>query len=431
MRHGFLSISACFVLVEAWLPSDRNLFNLSASNAGGKIRGVNLGSTFVIEPWMALNSWSTMGCGDSLAEFDCVAKLGQQKANAAWETHWSQWITEADITAMANYGLNSIRIPLGYWMDESLVTSNETFPQGGFKHLEQICAWASDQGLYIMLDMHGAPGSQRKEKPSPGQWSATDGFYVTYNYNRGYQFLQWITNITHTNTAFRNVGMLEVVNEPIAGFPNLVTEFYTTAYVKIRSIESSLVIAPKDQLHVQFMDKSWSAGDPKQAVGNQTSVVYDGHVYVRWSPEIIPTHASYIASSSSRNVSADGTTPKVIGEWSLSPLIAAENSTDFEVASGKNSEFYTQWFNAQVQSFEKTLGWVFWSWKTEMVGDFRWDYQRGVEAGIIPKFEKSVIMANTTTNSTKKSNSTSVVSSIRLWEVGFALLLQGCLYIYI
>lgn len=219
--------------------------------------------------------------------------------------------------------------------------------------------------------------------------------------------------------------MLEVVNEPIAGFPNLVTDFYPTAYAKIRSIESSLGIAPKDQLHIQFMDTAWRSGDPRQAVGNQSSVVYDGHIYVRWSPEIIPTHESYISSSKSRNVSADGTTPKVIGEWSLSPLIAAENSTDFEVASGKNSKFYTQWFNAQIQSFEKTLGWVFWSWKTEMVGDFRWDYQRGVEAGVIPKFERNVM----TPNSTKKSAATSAMGFTSNWKVAFALLFQICLYV--
>jgi aryl-phospho-beta-D-glucosidase BglC (GH1 family) len=171
MRLGFTSFSALLILVNAWLPSDRNLFNLSASNPDGKIRGVNLGSTFVIEPWMALNSWNNMGCGDSKAEFDCVAKIGQTKANAVWETHWSNWITESDITAMANYGLNSVRIPLGYWMDESIVALNETFPQGGFEYLERICGWASDHGFYIMLDMHGAPGSQRREKPSPGQVS--------------------------------------------------------------------------------------------------------------------------------------------------------------------------------------------------------------------------------------------------------------------
>jgi len=310
-------------------------------------------------------------------------------------------------------------------MDESLVYPNESFPQGGYKYLERVCGWASDQGFYITIDMHGAPGSQRAQKPSPGQWSATEGFYVDSQYERAYQFLQWITNLTHTNKAFRNVGMLEVINEPTAGHPTLVSKFYSTAYSKIRGIETSLGIAPKDYLHIQFMDKAWLAGDPKD-IGNRTFVVYDNHSYLRWSPEILPNHASYIKASTDRDVAADGDTPKVVGEWSLSPLIAAENSSEFEVASGKNNEFYTRWYSAQVQSYEKQLGWIFWSWKTEMNGDFRWSYKAGVEAGVIPKGEKGVI-ANTT-NSTKTSVGTSTASLRHVKEMTiFVILLQSWL----
>jgi glucan endo-1,6-beta-glucosidase len=171
-RHLFPFLSL-FTLTQAWLPSDRSLFNLTASNPSGKIRGVNLGSLFIIEPWMALTTWANMGCGDSRSEFDCVVKLGQTAANSAFQTHWSQWITADDILTMAGYGLNTLRIPVGYWMDESLVDpDSEHFPQGGFKFLEQVCGWASDEGFYMIIDLHGAPGSQRAQKPSPGQVSA-------------------------------------------------------------------------------------------------------------------------------------------------------------------------------------------------------------------------------------------------------------------
>jgi aryl-phospho-beta-D-glucosidase BglC (GH1 family) len=72
---------------------------------------------------------------------------------------------------MQSYGLNTIRVPVGYWMMESIVYSSEHFPQGGIQYLEQLCGWASDAGFYIIIDMHGAPGAQVPTNPDTGQVS--------------------------------------------------------------------------------------------------------------------------------------------------------------------------------------------------------------------------------------------------------------------
>jgi aryl-phospho-beta-D-glucosidase BglC (GH1 family) len=181
----------------AWLPGEQKeiytadgtnlfnhtLFNQTSNNstskrwlpASGKIRGVNLGSLFVFEPWLASNEWANMGCGAYLSEFDCVSALGQQQANAVFQNHWNSWITQGDIQQMQSYGLNTIRIPVGYWMMESLVYSDsEHFPQGGLTYLERVCGWASDAGFYIIIDLHGAPGAQVATNPDTGQVSSSN-----------------------------------------------------------------------------------------------------------------------------------------------------------------------------------------------------------------------------------------------------------------
>ena len=112
-----------------------------------------------------------MGCGKSYSEFDCVSKLGQADANSSFADHWNTWIDQSDIQTMVSYGLNTIRIPVGYWMMEELVLRSEHFPQGGLEYLQRICRWASDAGLYIIIDMHGAPGAQAPEAVSTGQVS--------------------------------------------------------------------------------------------------------------------------------------------------------------------------------------------------------------------------------------------------------------------
>ncbi len=183
----FLAVLLAAGAARAWIPGEHkdiyaldgsNLFNSSIDaskrwlQGSGKVRGVNLGSLFVFEPWLAETTWSNMGCAGLNSEFDCVSRLGQTQANSVFQAHWNSWITQSDIAQMQSYGLNTIRIPVGYWMKEDLVYSNsEHFPQGGFQFLQQLCGWASDAGFYIIIDLHGAPGAQVASNSDTGQVS--------------------------------------------------------------------------------------------------------------------------------------------------------------------------------------------------------------------------------------------------------------------
>lgn len=225
MHYSVLILSSFAITTWAWLPSERNLFNvsdpsdaldtyLSAGNgrmakrtlpSSGKIRGVNLGSLFVLEPWMASNEWSIMGCSGMASEFDCVSKLGQAAADSAFQAHWARFITENDIIEMKNYSLNTIRIPVGYWMMESLVDASEHFPRGGIQYLEKVCGWAVNHGMYVIIDLHGAPYAQVANQPFTGQvgYSRFYQQYVPLTYQRTHQqrdFTQHQDTIAQTNS---------------------------------------------------------------------------------------------------------------------------------------------------------------------------------------------------------------------------------------
>jgi aryl-phospho-beta-D-glucosidase BglC (GH1 family) len=118
--------------------TDASIDRRSMELPAAKIRGVNLGSLFVFEPWIAMSEWTSMGCGNLSSEFDCVSKLGQADANETFADHWNTWINQSDIMTMQSYGLNTIRIPVGYWMMESLVYKSEYIPQGGLEYLQII-----------------------------------------------------------------------------------------------------------------------------------------------------------------------------------------------------------------------------------------------------------------------------------------------------
>ena len=51
-------------------------------------------------------------------EFSLTAKLGQDQANAVFAKHWETFIDQAEVNLMVQYGINSVRIPIGFWIIE-------------------------------------------------------------------------------------------------------------------------------------------------------------------------------------------------------------------------------------------------------------------------------------------------------------------------
>nr|XP_036578203.1 endo-beta-1,6-glucanase [Colletotrichum truncatum]KAF6785404.1 endo-beta-1,6-glucanase [Colletotrichum truncatum] len=413
VRLSLLTLAVTAQLVHAWLPNDgsRKLLDTRGFSlfdgqnttdeshdtekrwtpATGKIRGVNLGSLFVFEPWIAHVEWNNMGCGGQESEFDCVMNIGQEKADAAFQKHWSTWITTSDLDEMMGYGINTIRIPVGYWLDESLVDKNsEHFPRGAIQYLIRLCGWASDRGFYIILDLHGAPGAQVARNSFTGQFAPSPGFYNDYQYGRAVKFLQFLRHLVHDHNELRNVGMIELVNEPLnwnSAVQSLRSTFYKNAYNQqaIRQVEQEIGTRPNDQLHIQMMSSLWGSGNPVEFLDSKYFTAFDDHRYLKWADQNqVPwTHASYISTSCKDNRNGDASGPTIVGEWSISPPDAIENTDGWNRDTQK--EFYKKWFAAQVYSYERsTAGWVFWTWKSQL-GDYRWSYRDAVIAGVIPR----------------------------------------------
>ncbi|CAJ2507037.1 Uu.00g082230.m01.CDS01 [Anthostomella pinea] len=394
------SLAALSSVTQAWLPSQvsrtvtgrRGLTVVEPYSPArrwmlsSKIRGVNLGCLFIIEKWLCPDEWNTIGCSDQNDEFNCVAKLGQEQANSKFQNHWGSWITEDDFDKMNSLNLNAVRIPIGFWMDEGLVGSDEHYPQGGEKYLLDICEMASSHGMYIMLEMHAAPGVQTSDQQFTGHVTTDVEFFNDNNYQRGVDFLTYLTKLVANNNQTRNVGMIGVLNEPERGnsHPDLTSDFYPKAYSAIREAEGNR----SDKLHIAFMGTNWGSGDPKQYLPpGYESVAFESHRYQRWDSSVQVKKAAYINDACTNDQTADGETPTLVTEWCIEP---PDNVWDPDA----NEEFYKKWFAAQVIGFEKyAAGWMFWNWKSDL-DDWRWDYSKAADALIIPSD-----LDNMTTNS--------------------------------
>ncbi|KAL8331292.1 hypothetical protein RB593_001973 [Gaeumannomyces tritici] len=153
-------------------------------SASGKLRGVNLGSLFIVEPWMMWSEWAAgMGCEvkDKNSEFDCMTKLGQSEGDRKFKEHWGNFIKEADFNEMIDSGLNTVRIPLGYWMMEEIVYwDSEHFPRA-IRDTERSLGITANNYLHIQM-MNSLWGPEK-----PGEFLSSN-YFLAYDDHR---YLKW------------------------------------------------------------------------------------------------------------------------------------------------------------------------------------------------------------------------------------------------
>ncbi|KAH7339165.1 glycoside hydrolase superfamily [Rhizoctonia solani] len=176
-----------------------------------KAYGVNLGGWLLSEPWMNPKEWLSMGGKHGL-----VQKLGQTKANEVFAKHWSTWFTQENVDEIAAASLNSVRIPLGYWIVESLVDrSTEFYPRGGMKWLKNGVRMLEAKGIHVLLDHHALPGVSTPNQMFAGRCTSDVQFYTEKNYRRALIWAGVMTILSHVDPDFGTVFAIEAVNEPI------------------------------------------------------------------------------------------------------------------------------------------------------------------------------------------------------------------------
>lgn len=129
-------------------------------------------------------------CGSCAAtEYTLTKKLGQKQADKVFEEHWSTWFTQVgfklppygcstanssnaqeDVDLMVNYGLNAVRMPIGWWIIEELKGDQDHFPGGQLPYLKRALRMLKEAGIAVLLDIHANPGVQAANQMFTGQW---------------------------------------------------------------------------------------------------------------------------------------------------------------------------------------------------------------------------------------------------------------------
>ncbi len=121
-----------------------------------ELKGINLGNWLVPEGYM----FKFKKTNSPLLIDKVINELvGPGKAKSFWKEFRDNYYTIEDIKFIKECGFNSIRVPFNYRLFVLEGPENKWI-NTGFEMLDRVIQWCEAENLYVILDMHCAPGGQ-------------------------------------------------------------------------------------------------------------------------------------------------------------------------------------------------------------------------------------------------------------------------------
>jgi aryl-phospho-beta-D-glucosidase BglC (GH1 family) len=122
------------------------------------IQGINLGNWLNPEGYM-------FRFGGEASSFRLINEafcelVGPDFTRNFWNGFKKNYITEEDIKYIRQTGMNSIRLPFHYKLFTDEDYMGKTASHDGFLYIDSVVEWCRKQNLYVIFDMHDAPGGQ-------------------------------------------------------------------------------------------------------------------------------------------------------------------------------------------------------------------------------------------------------------------------------
>jgi endoglucanase len=292
-------------------------------DASGKpllLRGTGLGNWMVPEGYM----WLFEGGPQSAREIESLVTelIGPDKADEFWHKYRENYVTRQDIHLLREAGFNSIRVPMHYKFFES--DNSE-----GFALLDRVVEWCGQEGLYVILDMHAAPGGQ-----TGANIDDSYGYPWLYDSPKEQEHLIAIwQRLARHYANNRTVLGYDLLNEPIPTYPSL-----RSLNPKLEPLYKKLSAAVRqvDSHHILFLEAAqWDTNFSVFGQPFDKNTVYSLHKY--WMPVEQKAVQEYVDFREKYNV------PIWLGE------------------SGENKD---EWIAQFVALLEKNnIGWTFWPYK--------------------------------------------------------------------
>jgi endoglucanase len=305
------------------------------------LRGMGLGGWMIQEGYMMETSNFAGPQREIKAKIESL--IGPVYTAEFYKTWHLNHCTKGDIDSLASWGFNSVRLPMHYNLftlpieDEPVADSN-TWLDEGFALTDSLVKWCSARHVYLILDLHAAPGGQGRDAsisdydPSkPSLWESDANKHKTIALWRKladrYSNEPWIggydlineTNWNFTSGANQN-GCDENSNAPLRKL----------------LIDITKAIREVDTKHIIFIE------------GNCWANNYNG-ILPAWDNNMVVSFHKYW------NYNDQG---------SIQGMLNLRNTYNIPLWLGESGENSNQWFTDAIHLLESnSIGWAWWPLK--------------------------------------------------------------------
>ena len=294
------------------------------------LRGVGLGNWLLPEGYM----WHFGEAGDRPRKIEKIVEdLTSPEFNENfWKEFRLNYITEADIIKVKELGFNSVRPALNARV---FMTEGDTavFIDENFALLDSLVSWCEKHEIYVILDMHGAPGGQTGQNIDDSPNNEPELFMNPIFEHRLTRLWLKLVERYKDNPV---VAGYDLLNEPLPEntgaaekYKHLLEPMYKNLTARIREI---------DKKHMSILEGyNWSNNWSEFTEPFDDNLVYQFHYYCWNNPDHLNDISYFLKERERLNA------PVWVGE-----------------TGERNPAIYF----ATSQYFEKNnIGWSFWPWK--------------------------------------------------------------------
>lgn len=290
------------------------------------MRGTNLGNWLVPEGYMFLfrNINSPRLINQAFDEL-----IGPSETRVFWKQYLENFITESDIHYLKNLGMNSIRVPFNYRLFTKENYLGENNENHGFELLDKLIQWCKKENLYVILDMHCAPGGQTGDNIDDG-----DGYPFLYDSEEDQELTAaiWKRIAEHYKDEMTILGY-DLLNEPIAHYFDK-THFNPKLEPLYKKIAAA--IRTVDKNHILILGGAqWDSNFQPFGTPFDSKLIYQFHKY--WTAPTVDVIQQYLDFRTRNHV----------------PIYCGE--------TGENTDSWIDSFRTTLE--QNSIGWHYWPYK--------------------------------------------------------------------
>ncbi|MDP6921537.1 MAG: cellulase family glycosylhydrolase, partial [Lutibacter sp.] len=334
MRTSFILLSFLLCSLLCWGQHLQTAGKKIVDHNGQEVilRGVGMGGWMLQEGYM-MQSADIEGAGTQHGfKQKLVELIGETKTAAFYDAWLANHVTKTDIDSLASWGFNSVRLPMHYNLftlpiEEEPVAGSHTWLPKGFEMVDRLLDWCASNEIYLILDLHAAPGGQGYnadicdyDETKPSLWESS--------LNRDKTVALWrkLAERYHDKAW---IGGYDLLNETNWNMDNndLLKSLYLDITTAIRAV---------DQTHIIFIEGNWFAND------------FTG-LTPPWDSNMAYSFHKYWGYNSQESI-----------QW----MLDMRNQHNIPIWCGESGENSNVWFRDAIKLFEEQgIGWSWWPFK--------------------------------------------------------------------